>query len=78
MLQLESLEKIVFMTKFPFGKLFHGGQRMTLEKDNHLVTDFPSSQKDGVRIAGLRAEIQLCHASHPLFPIGICYYLGLH
>lgn len=42
------------------------------------MNDFPSSQKDGVNIADLRAEIQLSHASHPPFPIGICYYLGLH
>lgn len=40
------------------------------------MNDFPSSQKDGVRIADLRAEIQLSHSSHPPFPIGI-YYLGL-
>jgi len=51
---------------------------MTLEKDTHLMNDFLSAQKDRVSIADLRAEIQLSHTSHPLFPTGICCYLGLH
>lgn len=42
------------------------------------MNDSLSSQKDGVSITDSRAEIQLSHASHPPFLIGICHYLGLH
>lgn len=51
---------------------------MTLEKDTHLINDFPSTQKGRVSVADSRAEIQSSHASHRPFPTGICYYLGLH